>query len=1136
MWENPAMVPPYKPQERVPRDIYDVVLNSQPIWVMNPQDTEEVFYENRSIYVCVYDIDGQGAKKTEITEPFSSTPRLLNGGQERSMEPAVRFAAVGEYILRTFRMPPGSTTWEQRTEQRIRVRPAPVGSIWSPAAPNSMGTILESGAGSRTGGQVFNNVLMIGDDGTNGTLGTRVINGQLKGFVTFDLGGLGDFQVVENVVIGLTVTGIQLISPFGQSPAGGAGGWGGRLVMDLTSGSFGETDDLEPNDFQGPERSGPATVLNAAQFSKAGQVGTKIFASVKREALHLFQGRAKVQARIYFEDPSNLSRGADFLTFGTSGVDGPAIYLGYNFTNRPVVSAAIGIKNGQSLSFGREIIGASAGNEWTVEMWVPIGLGGGLSLRGFTPDANSDAVSIRIPANGERIRWAYGGGQRVLDFSPGQHVLSNWNHFAFVVSSNRNVMEIFLNGQRVAQSSGVDLLPPGPMTLRLGTDSDVGSTGLNELRIWNRARTAEEIAATFRTPIRVAMPGLLANFAGTTSAREIRQLHDFSGSNTPFLSVEPVGTIPFFGEAEPVFGARTDADPVKAAVGEVLLRGVVEPGGRASRYYFEYGSNGKLTSKTKTKNREATLQTFPVTETVRGLREGSTYQYRLVAEYEQGPGVWQRIAGEIATFTTGSSGRALAMTGQNTFSPGKQLEDTLLNSQNFTLEFWAQGGVRTEQTLFRFGSGQGHQLLFQAPSWDGLALFQVGNLTAGFYLDPSLASRWTHWALARRMHDGKPVLEIYTNGVLAASSTRPLIRAEQPPLDTHMDGDHGGDGFQGELDEVRLWTRAVSEEEGLASTDFTPLQGQVVAGSGRTPSGAPVRDPRAVLNLGRAASLRLGSWINISPLTFLTNRLDGLTLEFWINPEKDADQTFVEFRGGAGASRLRVGSSADGRSLVLRSGAGDGSNEHQFLNGESFAGKWSHVAVVFVGEGGKGTTRAYLNGHFISEHKALEILWDELSNVVIGSAQFSGEIEEFRLWTRVRSQEEILGSLFGRLYGDEPDLALYFPFDENEGETVENRTSEAVLVAEQGTVARAESSAIRSEWSRKVMLRSNGNSAHPFEISFLSPGGLFEVQRSDNLLDWTPVGIAQEAEPARFHWQPANPAGERGFFRVRTIR
>jgi len=105
-------------------------------------------------------------------------------------------------------------------------------------------------------------------------------------------------------------------------------------------------------------------------------------------------------------------------------------------------------------------------------------------------------------------------------------------------------------------------------------------------------------------------------------------------------------------------------------------------------------------------------------------------------------------------------------------------------------------------------------------------------------------------------------------------------------------------------------------------------------------------------------------------------------------------------------------------------------------------GKWHHVAVV---HDGKNTQTVYVDG----EAKAPKGTWT-LATVAtyckigcrIDTAVefFPGVIDEVRIWSVARTDNEIKDSMKTSLKGDEPDLVGYWKFDEGSGETTADAT------------------------------------------------------------------------------------------------
>jgi hypothetical protein len=82
-------------------------------------------------------------------------------------------------------------------------------------------------------------------------------------------------------------------------------------------------------------------------------------------------------------------------------------------------------------------------------------------------------------------------------------------------------------------------------------------------------------------------------------------------------------------------------------VGGATLTGSVDPRGRATKWWFEYGTTSKYGSKTATKNAGSGSGTQNVSVAVTGLKAATAYHFRLVASSDAGT-----TAGADQTFST----------------------------------------------------------------------------------------------------------------------------------------------------------------------------------------------------------------------------------------------------------------------------------------------------------------------------------------------------------------------------------------------------------------------------------------------------------------------------------------------------
>lgn len=106
--------------------------------------------------------------------------------------------------------------------------------------------------------------------------------------------------------------------------------------------------------------------------------------------------------------------------------------------------------------------------------------------------------------------------------------------------------------------------------------------------------------------------------------------------------------------------------------------------------------------------------------------------------------------------------------------------------------------------------------------------------------------------------------------------------------------------------------------------------------------------------------------------------------------------------------------------------------------------EWQHVAVVSDNK----TLRLFINGQFIKEEGApcaVEYLLPSLSLGGHVYGTFKGQVREFRLWSTVRTEEEIQAYMFLSLNGKEENL--YFYRDPDRGISVSNGIKRDIAVS-----------------------------------------------------------------------------------------
>lgn len=101
---------------------------------------------------------------------------------------------------------------------------------------------------------------------------------------------------------------------------------------------------------------------------------------------------------------------------------------------------------------------------------------------------------------------------------------------------------------------------------------------------------------------------------------------------------------------------------------------------------------------------------------------------------------------------------------------------------------------------------------------------------------------------------------------------------------------------------------------------------------------------------------------------------------------------------------------------------------------------WQHLAVTYDGS----MVKTYLNGEE-QYSKAIDSMSTLFRNYQLGRNRngdkyFAGELTDIRIWNRALTPEEIQGNMGSRLIGNETGLVAYWPLDEGTGEALADKT------------------------------------------------------------------------------------------------
>jgi hypothetical protein len=157
--------------------------------------------------------------------------------------------------------------------------------------------------------------------------------------------------------------------------------------------------------------------------------------------------------------------------------------------------------------------------------WMPLIYKGD----GHTPGGSNRSYTLWLNSSGFihfTFTSAPGQGERFIESPPGLIALSRWYHVAGVIDAKR--MRLFLNGTEVANAPFGTAIHQSALPLRIGSSHEEEVSvhspfagQLDEVRIWNVARTEAQIQETILTPLRGTEPGLVGYWTFEGQAEKV---------------------------------------------------------------------------------------------------------------------------------------------------------------------------------------------------------------------------------------------------------------------------------------------------------------------------------------------------------------------------------------------------------------------------------------------------------------------------------------------------------------------------------------------------------------------------------------------------------------------------------------
>lgn len=306
---------------------------------------------------------------------------------------------------------------------------------------------------------------------------------------------------------------------------------------------------------------------------------------------------------------------------------------------------------------------------------------------------------------------------------------------------------------------------------------------------------------------------------------------------------------------------------------------------------------------------------------------------------------------------------------------------------------------------------------------------------------------WTH--LVAVYDAGTNQIRLYVDGALAGTArhnggfdaTGPMI------LGRNKDGGNLGNWFSGAVDEVRAYSRLLSDEEirGIVSVDNVALAEWKLDGNtvNSTPGGVtanPVNGPtytagQSTMPTSTDLAVRLDA-VNQSyvsaPHVVDTDR--SFSVSAWARVDKLGALSTVVSQDGAQISAFKIRATQDGRwGFVMFNSDSTNATRDEIVAGSVQLGQWTHLVGVY--DAGTQQLQLYVNGVLLSSVKHVPS-WNAAGGLQIGRAKwsagpveyFTGAVDDVSVYGRALFASEIQ-AMAGR------DLSLVhdYAFDESSG-------------------------------------------------------------------------------------------------------
>jgi Concanavalin A-like lectin/glucanases superfamily len=418
----------------------------------------------------------------------------------------------------------------------------------------------------------------------------------------------------------------------------------------------------------------------------------------------------------------------------------------------------------------------------------------------------------------------------------------------------------------------------------------------------------------------------------------------------------------------------------------------------------------------------------------------------------------------------GKYGNALSFNGESEDCVTVPDESGALQlTEELTLEAWVKpsGPTENDPIIFKEALGIGGQPGYAM----GIGVTSSGkpegvigeegeseNVEAPGKIDSNV---WTHLAFT---YDGAH-MRLYVNGSLVATQAQADAPLAAPgDLKIGCSAWWWEEGFDGRIDEVRIYDRALSAGEiggdmnvGTQSSSRTPIAAYSFdAGEGSTLEDVTGNEHDGTIEgpewtdrgkYGNALSFNGESedCVTVPDESGALQLTEELTLEAWVKPSGPTENDPIIFKealgiGGQPGYAMGIGVTSSGKPEGVI--GEEGESENVEAPGKIDSNVWTHLAFTYDG----AHMRLYVNGSLVATQAQADAPLAAPGDLKIGCSAwwweegFDGRIDEVRIYDRALSAGEIGGDSATPIQTPQKTPVAAYSFDAGEGETAEDIT------------------------------------------------------------------------------------------------